>query len=53
MRTRFFIFASVCVAATIALVFAVRMQGSKPQAIQVASPPYLIRLRTTLTITRI
>jgi tetratricopeptide (TPR) repeat protein len=38
MRTRFFILASVCVAATIALVFAVRMQGSKPQAIQVASP---------------
>jgi hypothetical protein len=36
MRTRFFILASVCVAVTIALVFAVRMQGSKLRATQVS-----------------
>lgn len=38
VRTRFLILASVCVAVTIALVFAVRMQESKPRAIQVSTP---------------
>ena len=38
MRAQFLIFASVCAAATIALVVSVRMQGSKPRAIQVSSP---------------
>jgi len=38
MRTRLLILASVCVAATIGLVFAVRMQGFKPREIQVSSP---------------
>lgn len=38
MRTRFLILASVCVAGTVALVFAVRMQESKPRVVQVSSP---------------